>query len=57
MATCRASGRAAGTAAVLAVAGGTVPQAVPAGTLRVRSALDGALLDPVAVTAGEEAAS
>jgi glycine/D-amino acid oxidase-like deaminating enzyme len=56
MATCMAMGQAAGTAAVLAAAGGTVPRAVPVGTLRERLALDGALLEPAPVTAGEEAA-
>jgi glycine/D-amino acid oxidase-like deaminating enzyme len=47
MATCMAMGQAAGTAAVLAAAGGTTPRAVPADRLRERLALDGALLDPV----------
>ena len=56
MATCMAMGQAAGTAAVFAAAGGTVPRAVPADALRQRLALDGALLEPVATT-GEEAAS
>jgi hypothetical protein len=56
MATCMAMGQAAGTAAVLAAAGGTVPRAVPSDALRGRLALDGALLEPVPVTAGEEAA-
>ncbi len=57
MATCMAMGQAAGTAAVFAAAGGTVPRAVPADALRERLALDGALLEPVAIAAGEEAAS
>jgi hypothetical protein len=53
MATCMAMGQAAGTAAVFAAAGGTVPRAVPVDALRERLALDGALLEPVATTAGE----
>jgi glycine/D-amino acid oxidase-like deaminating enzyme len=53
MATCMAMGQAAGTAAVFAAAGGTVPRAVPADALRERLALDGALLEPVAIAAGE----
>lgn len=55
MATCMAMGQAAGTAAVFAAAGGTVPRAVPAEALRERLALDGALLEPVEIPAGEEA--
>jgi hypothetical protein len=56
MATCMAMGQAAGTAAVFAAAGGTGPRAVPADAPRGRQALDGAPGEPVAVTAGEEAA-
>jgi hypothetical protein len=54
MATCMAMGQAAGTAAVLAGAGNTVPRAVSGDTLREHLALDGALLEPVELTAGEE---
>jgi glycine/D-amino acid oxidase-like deaminating enzyme len=54
MATCMAMGQAAGTAAVFAAAGGTMPRLVPAEGLRERLALDGALLEPVELTAGEE---
>ena len=51
MATCMAMGQAAGTAAVMAAAAGTVPRAVPPDLLRERLALDGALLE--AVEAGD----
>jgi hypothetical protein len=51
MATCMAMGQAAGTAAALTAAAGSAPRALPAATLRVRLAADGALLEPVA-TAG-----
>jgi hypothetical protein len=54
MATCMAMGQAAGTAAALAAAGDGVPRAVSGDTLRERLALDGALLEPVELTAGEE---
>ena len=54
MATCMAMGQAAGTAAALAAAGDTVPRAVSGDTLREHLALDGALLEPVELTAGEE---
>jgi glycine/D-amino acid oxidase-like deaminating enzyme len=54
MATCMAMGQAAGTAAALAAAESTVPRAVSGDTLRVNLALDGALLEPVELTAGEE---
>ena len=57
MATCMAMGQAAGTAAVMAAAGGTVPRAVPAGLLRERLALDGALLEPVEAGDGVLASS
>lgn len=53
MATCMAMGQAAGTAAVMAVQGGSVPRAVDPVALRERLAADGALLEPMpaAVTA------
>jgi glycine/D-amino acid oxidase-like deaminating enzyme len=54
MATCMAMGQAAGTAAALAAAESTLPRAVSGDTLRVNLALDGALLEPVELTAGEE---
>ena len=53
MATCMAMGQAAGTAAALAVTGGTVPRSVDAAALRERLLRDGALLEPLAAgTAG-----
>ncbi len=55
MTTRVAMGQAAGTAAVFAPAGGTVPRAIPAGSPRDRLALDGALLEPVEPIAGVEA--
>jgi hypothetical protein len=54
MATCMAMGQAAGTAAALAAGESTVPRAVSSDTLRLNLALDGALLEPVELTAGEE---
>jgi len=51
MATCMAMGEAAGTAAVLAAAGGLTPRAVPVETLRERLAAAGVLLEPRAATA------
>jgi glycine/D-amino acid oxidase-like deaminating enzyme len=54
MATCMAMGQAAGTAATLAVVADTVPRTVSGDTLREHLALDGALLEPVELTAGEE---
>jgi glycine/D-amino acid oxidase-like deaminating enzyme len=54
MATCMAMGQAAGTAAALAAAGDTVPRTVSGDTLREHLALDGALLEPVELIAGEE---
>src|SRR5918994_1601345 len=57
MATCMAMGQAAGTAAVMAAAGGTVPRRVPADMLRERLALDGVLLDPVEAGEGVLASS
>jgi glycine/D-amino acid oxidase-like deaminating enzyme len=54
MATCMAMGQAAGTAATLAAGANTVPRAVSGDTLREHLALDGALLEPVELTAGEE---
>ena len=48
MATCMAMGQAAGTAAALAVGGGTTPRGVPPEALRARLAERGALLAPVA---------
>ena len=44
----------AGSAATLAVVTDTVPQPVSGDTLREHLALDGALLEPVELTAGEE---
>ena len=46
-----AMGQAAGTAAALAVAGGTTPRAIPTADLRTRLAADGALLEPADVVA------
>ncbi len=54
MATCMAMGQAAGTAATLAAVAKTVPRAVSGDTLREHLALDGALLEPVELNAGEE---
>ncbi|MDQ1323104.1 MAG: hypothetical protein QG587_438 [Chloroflexota bacterium] len=54
MATCMAMGQAAGTAATLAVVADAVPRTVSGDTLREHLALDGALLEPVELTAGEE---
>jgi hypothetical protein len=54
MATCMAMGQAAGTAAALAAAESMVPRTVSGDTLRVNLALDGALLEPVELTAGED---
>ena len=54
MATCMAMGQAAGTAATLAAVAKTVPRAVTGDTLREHLALDGALLEPVELIAGEE---
>ena len=54
MATCMAMGQAAGAAATLAVVADTVPRTVSGDTLREHLALDGALLEPVGLTAGEE---
>ena len=50
MATCMAMGQAAGTAAVMTSAGGTVPRLVDPEALRGQLAADGALLEPVGVT-------
>ena len=55
MATCMAMGQAAGTAAALAVRGGTVPRALDAAVLRNRLAADGALLEPLAPAASPSA--
>ena len=54
MATCMAMGQAAGTAAALAAVARTVPRALSGDTLREHLALDGALLEPVELIAGEE---
>ena len=54
MAACMAMGQAAGPAAALAAAAKTVPSGVSGDTLREHLALDGALLEPVELTAGEE---
>ena len=48
MATCMAMGQAAGTAAAMAVVGGTTPRGVDPARLRKRLADDGALLEPLA---------
>ncbi len=48
MATCMAMGQAAGTAAALAVQGGTMPRALASHDLRARLLDDGALLEPAA---------
>ena len=51
MATCMAMGQAAGTAAALAAAAGITPRALDPVLLRERLARDGALLDPIPVSA------
>lgn len=52
MATCMAMGQAAGTAAALAVRGGTTPRAIVTADLRARLLADGALLEPADAAGG-----
>ncbi len=53
MATCMAMGQAAGTAAAMAASAGTTPRSVEVAALRATLLADGAMLEPVAVEAGD----